>query len=395
MPNADFLDALPLFPKFDFGKDDIDDLIPACKVDSWRHLQDALSDDFFNRPDTDLVYRGHRRHEWQLTPTLGRYSESGVIDPQQAERQLEEFRYAMRGRGASFAPNEDNNELWAYGQHYGLATPLLDWTESPFVALFFAFCDPDLAHEESNPSRPIFVLNSTSIRAFDEAIFVEPMRSDHTRLINQAGLFTLSPLGEKTFVTHIFDGLAENKVDTDDPQAVAQHICKIHVPNDSEQRRSCLRALRLMNIHHGTLFPDAIGASLYCNNWIGSRVVQREPLPPKPKPKPEPIIFDFWNTRSKSRPLVPSSDLPTLITRVAPQGLPMSADVAQQTARAILDTFSEYSGPDWFRRPNKEADLRVRTKKLLLARGWPNSEASAAAASFVEHLKSVELSRPE
>ena len=116
-----YFETLPEWPAFEFGDKDIDGLVPVCRVKGWRGFQDALSAPFFNRPGVELIYRGHRRHEWQLTPTLGRYTEAGVIQEKQAERQLNEFRYAMRGRGAAFARDEEENELWAYGQHHGLA----------------------------------------------------------------------------------------------------------------------------------------------------------------------------------------------------------------------------------------------------------------------------------
>ena len=98
-----------------------------------------------------------------------RFADSGVIQEKQAKAQLDEFRYAMRGRGANFAKDEEEIELWAYGQHHGFnAVTRLD--KSPFVALFFAFADPDPDHKTPNPTRPVFILNQTALSQLDDSL---------------------------------------------------------------------------------------------------------------------------------------------------------------------------------------------------------------------------------
>ena len=110
-------------------------------------------------------------------------------------------------------------------------------------------------------------------RTLPEIIF-EPTHYENARLVNQAGLFTITPSGGDNLVSAILNELAENEViDPSQPMDVARFVSKIHIPN--EHRVECLNTLRKMNIHHANLFPDPGGASKYCNDWL-ARVIDEE-----------------------------------------------------------------------------------------------------------------------
>lgn len=382
------------WPKLAFGKPEIDGLMPVCRIRYWRRFESALGNKLMNPPGTELIFRGQRRQEWQLTPTLGRYSNSGVVDARRAGEQKREFRLAMRGRGIGPDLLDEDNELWAFGQHHGLATPLLDWTKSPFVALFFAFADPDLSYEDSNPARTIFVINKTALEELDPDLIVQPLRNDHTRLVNQAGLFTLSPLGSDTLSTRIFNLLSETEtVDMDDPAAVGRFIFKIHIPN--EERRECLAMLRKMNIHHGSLFPDPIGASLYCNEWFGGRVdepeiasttqIEKPPAKKTSAPKKKPA------TVRKRAPLHSTSPgAESLSSSIA--GVLRSAGVekeqAPSLAKALAAKFNVTAPIDWTSRPFGSASVSVEIKRILRMNGIEPGAVDAIALAVFDYFVS-------
>ena len=279
--SSDYFEKIPLWNadgnsrRFEIMADELSGRIPVTRLESWRDFTNLLESDFFNRHGVQLVFRGHRRHDWGLMPTLGRVTNNGIITELLADGQLGRFKRAVRGRLNDTALVNEDDELWSVGQHHGLMTPLLDWTYSPYVALFFAFHKEDDRDEKDNPYRAVYVLNKsflvdneteTGIRVF------EPRKDHHGRLVNQAGLFTFSPF-DATLENKLTDVLADDEGFTDEelrsaseeeqPEILARYICKIYIRN--EERDACVRHLRRMNVHHASLFPDLIGASDYCN----------------------------------------------------------------------------------------------------------------------------------
>jgi hypothetical protein len=125
----------------------------------WRYFIDYVHQEML---DFDhYIWRGQKNYEWPLQTTLDRLIEKAKIDKTSKkkfiERHLEHFQYAVRGRRGSNPPAIDSeNEWWALGQHHGLATPLLDWTTSPFVAAYFAFISTE---KPQSKYRSIFAIN--------------------------------------------------------------------------------------------------------------------------------------------------------------------------------------------------------------------------------------------
>lgn len=248
-------------------------------LSSWAQFLDVVAAGYALHPGARL-WRGQTDAGWRLQSSLDRLLEACGLesDPNVREAHLERFKFATRGRrGANPASLTTENDWWALGQHYGLATPLLDWTWSPYVALYFAFSE-DLCTE----ARAVFALDHGAIRAYSERerdsggsdtsdppfMFVDPLSDENARIVNQAGVFTRAP-DWKT----VEDWVSEHHWISDEPL-----LTKFVVPSDG--RSDCLRLLNLMNINPLTLFPDLVGASQHCNKFLSE--LTRESIPRSP-----------------------------------------------------------------------------------------------------------------
>jgi len=369
---------------FEITSDQISGRIPVTRLEHWRDFTPLLESDFFNMPLTQLIFRGHRRYDWSMTPTLARVTQNDIITESLANEQLALFRKAIRGRTTDHSLLENglqDDELWSIGQHHGLMTPLLDWTYSPYVALFFAFCKEDLADEKDNPYRAVYVLNKSFI-ANDELCpdirVFEPTKDDHGRLVSQAGLFTFSPF-DATIENKLTEVLTDDdfpddelKQAAEDEQAaiLAKYICKIYIKNEDQQ--ACLKHLRRMNVHHASLFPDLIGAADYCNIFISESERERllkpslEPSQKKPASSTVEPVQEVINTQStpKMGSLLELLKSPTESKEVEPGRLKL---IAEQLSKIL----SKSMLVDWQERETLQAEMKNSTRVLLRKYGYP------------------------
>jgi FRG domain len=386
--------SLPVWPEFAVPNNKVDGLLPSCRVESWTHFVDVVRNRDHNRAKLEMVYRGQRGFAWPLSPTLARKFPNGVIREGDRDQLLENFRLAMRGRGPDFT-GIDETEVWAYGQHVGLATPLLDWSKSPFVSLYFAFSDPDVDGED-NPSRAVYCLDLTRLKAELPELFVEPKSNDNARLVNQAGLFTLTPAGRESLETYIINALEKSSavdfdgfVDVptaedgfefpadDTAKRLSSYLCKIHIPNQG--RDDCLAMLRKMNIHHGSLFPDPFGAAQYCNDWL-QRSIREDEEEAQQKRRQEEAAKRVEQERSKPtpskpvEPILPSPADGSLRERVL--SVLQAAfekdhiDVPpSETADKVIKNYLENESIDWVLKETSKARIRTELARQLVLLG--------------------------
>jgi hypothetical protein len=243
----------------DWGK------VKDIELRDWEHYREYVAEEFGGMPR--YVFRGHADRTWKLESTLTRLGQrvSKDLKADFLEKvQLKNFRIRIRGLRGTNPQSLNDNELWSLGQHYGLCTPLLDWSESPYIAAYFAF---EGANSCSGGWRTIFALNWADIAPkvnelrSDGFEFIEPLQDDNNRLIAQAGLFTKIPTN-----TDLETWLKEKGLDC--------HLTKLHIEDD--YRLEAINDLKLMNIVGSSIYPDLHGASVACNMWIETLSENRE-----------------------------------------------------------------------------------------------------------------------
>lgn len=211
-------------------------------------------------------YRGHSHVDYRLQSTLERYLEKfgKQIDIEKdyerlQEKYLEHCKRILLNQsidGYILLPsNLKDDDIWAFAQHYQLKTPLLDWTKSFFVALYFAF-----ESQEENQYRVIYELNE--FFNIGEKLIIEPEMKIGNRINAQKGVFTkLSSIELEdiaTMNTNFGDGY------------VFHRLSKTLI--SSKLRKDVLAYLASINIDASTIYPDLLGKIKLCEIGIDNAI---------------------------------------------------------------------------------------------------------------------------
>jgi hypothetical protein len=283
-----------------------------------------------NGTDDRYLWRGQRCASWKINSTLARDSKSHF-------KEIHLNRFLRAAARHSEIPNnvstdEEALKFWSLGQHWGLKTPLIDFTVYPYFALFFAFAEDD---KRNKGSRAVFALDANQISSVNfeiiETLGIQPFKQKldnppyekdfADELINEYGglhkdvstmvaagavpdvvknrICELQFLKEKRKeLKFCGPGLSENKrihaqggchvytmEDVSIQTWVRRHrkmgaklggrpiLTKITIPNS--ERASILSNLNKMNVNYLTVFPDLEGAAKHCNLALGQRHLGR------------------------------------------------------------------------------------------------------------------------
>jgi hypothetical protein len=149
----------------------------------------------------NFLFRGEDSSTYKLCPKFGRFQ---IENPKLTVRAETAILHEFKRRAIPMVQHipENDWEWLALAQHFGLATRLLDWTDNPLVAAYFATRLPIQSGD-----RVIYILDISKVKTANETVSpfniqeVVIYRPKHIapRITSQGGIFTVHPSPSSPF----------------------------------------------------------------------------------------------------------------------------------------------------------------------------------------------------
>lgn len=206
-----------------------------------KNVSDYVNHISYEMIEKQWIFRGHEDSRFTLKPSIARIKpREGTIQRMESEM-LEEFQ-----RRHLNSPN-DAWGLLAFAQHHGLPTRLLDWTQNPLVAMFFAVDKPSNFRTSAIWAYRYNHVATKNLDPFSiRKIHVFHPTHVTVRITAQQGCFTVHP---PPFYNM-------RRVQRTDEELVKFTIKK-------EQRTPIKNELDRLGINYASLFPEVDGLCRY------------------------------------------------------------------------------------------------------------------------------------
>lgn len=159
-----------------------------------------------------VLFRGQRSENWKLKTTLERYTDEEFtvshyntvlksIYPETASFTGKAWPIDkdFRDEQASYLSTPPNYEFMVYARHHGFPSPLLDWTRSLYIALFFAY-------QNAKPNTNVIIYafieylsgGKVGVVGRPQINLLGPCVNSHKRHFMQQAQYTISVKHDKT-----------------------------------------------------------------------------------------------------------------------------------------------------------------------------------------------------
>lgn len=157
-------------------------------LDSWADLRNHLLEGAGGK----YFWRGVSDATWCMTTSLDRFAAENELPDRTSLKSalITNYRKFSGELGADPEAELDDADLWALGQHWGLPTTLLDWSDSPMVAAFFALSASQAYSATREQHACIYRLARSTRPAGDLSYFLPRQTPANLRMRAQSGLFT-------------------------------------------------------------------------------------------------------------------------------------------------------------------------------------------------------------
>jgi hypothetical protein len=227
-------------------------------VNSWPELINAMFAVSTHFGNSKPWWRGQSVSGWDLLPSIHHRGKAAM------ERNLTfRFKNMAKARHAKCPSNADCPAWLFLMQHYGLPTRLLDWSESPMVAMFFAIGDRKYDNEDA----ALWALSPTRLNRnqHGEGVIVA---ADHARVlpiivdafvpVSQPTEQILSVLTDQNDIRQLVQQSVftahGSKVPINHLHGAPDFVARISIPRLA--KIAFREALDLLGVNRSALFPD-------------------------------------------------------------------------------------------------------------------------------------------